>query len=183
MVQRDDQARARMRVERGGQPARLLGRDQAERVGEREMRVGVRIEDRDAEPVLALGRQDEREGFVPQALQARRTAKPAAVGESRDSGRHAASASARSPAAGRRAQVSNPVALDGGDGRERPHAPQRLHRAERQVEAGGIGAVDDVDVMVARRDQRQRRELRKRREDVEELRPFGATSRRPSCRR
>ena len=74
-------------------------------------------------------------------------------------------------------QCLRPIALDRGDGREDPHPPQRLHRAERQVEAGGVGAIDDVDVVIAGRDQRARRELRKRPEHVEEFRPFGGGSR------
>ena len=116
------------------------------------MRVGVRIEDRDAEPVLAVGRQDQRKGLAPQALQARRQAEVRPVGERLD--RLPLRRERRCERADRSRRsahdVRNALALDGGDRRERAHLAQRLHRAERQIEPGRIGAVDDVDVVVAR---------------------------------
>ncbi len=46
--------------------AHMLGRNHAKRIGEREMRVGIRVEQDDAETGFALGRNDHGEGVRPQ---------------------------------------------------------------------------------------------------------------------
>ena len=71
----------------------------------------------------------------------------------------------------------NPIALDGGDRRQRAHLAQRLRRADRQVEPRGIGAIDDIDVVVARQDQHAFGEIGILGHDVEKLGPFGGDAR------
>ena len=61
----------------------LLGRDHAERIGEGEMRVGIRVEQDDPEPVRGGGRQDHREKRCP--TRRHRSAiepRPAVIGKS-----------------------------------------------------------------------------------------------------
>ena len=77
----------------------------------------------------------------------------------------------------------NPIALDGGDRRERAHLAQRLRRTDRQIEPRRIGAIDDIDVVVPRQNQHAFREIGIVGHDVEKLGPFGAKFPRPSCRR
>ena len=45
------------------------------------------------------------------------------------------------------------IALHGRDRRKRPHLPQPLAWTERQIETGRIGAVDDVHIVVAGKDE------------------------------
>ena len=59
--------------------------------------------------------------------------------------------------------------------RERGHAAhlaQALGRTGRQVEAGRVGAIDHVDVVIAGKPDQQSGERRVRRQGVEKLRPF-----------
>ena len=69
-MQRDDPSAPGIKIERGGEPARLTGGDHPERIGEGKIRVGVRIENRDPEVVLIARRQDQRKQLVPKAPEA-----------------------------------------------------------------------------------------------------------------
>ena len=71
----------------------------------------------------------------------------------------------------------HPFALDGRDGRERAHLAQSLDRAERQIEPRRIGAVDDIDVVVAGQNEHPPNEFGMRPDDVEKFGPFGRCSR------
>ena len=71
----------------------------------------------------------------------------------------------------------HPHALDGGHCRERAHLAQSLDRAERQIETGRIGAIDDIDVVVAGQNEHPCGEFGMRADDVEKLGPFGRCSR------
>jgi hypothetical protein len=70
MVQPDDPSGARMTVERRGEPLRLTDGNHSERIGEREIRIRIRIEDRDAETISLRRGQDQRKEIVPEAREA-----------------------------------------------------------------------------------------------------------------
>ena len=65
------------------------------------------------------------------------------------------------------------MALNGGDRRQRPHLPQALDRAERQIEPRRVEAIDDIEVMIAGKDEHAFGERRMRSTRIEKLRPFG----------
>src|SRR6478736_6335719 len=81
VMQRDDPTRPRVLRAGALQGADLIGGDQSQRVGEGEMRVGVRVEQDDAEPVVALGRQHHREYVRPEVRQLLRPYRLAGIGE------------------------------------------------------------------------------------------------------
>jgi hypothetical protein len=71
-------------IERRHELARLADRNHAQRVGEGEIRVGVRIEDCDAETVVLPRRKDERKELVPKARELVRQSKAALIRKGRD---------------------------------------------------------------------------------------------------
>ncbi len=64
------------------------------------------------------------------------------------------------------------IALEGGHRRQRPHLAQAAARTRRQFEPARIGAIDDVDVVIARQDERALGESGVPEQDIEELHPF-----------
>ena len=84
MVQPDDPSRLGIGVERRRELRRLADRNHSERVGEGEIRVGVRIEDRDAETILLCRGKDQRKELIPQARELVRQPKAALIGEGLD---------------------------------------------------------------------------------------------------
>ena len=56
---------------------------------------------------------------------------------------------------------------------KRAHLAQGFRRAERQIETRRVGAIDDIDVVIAGQDERPLGEVGMRRQNVEEFGPFG----------
>ena len=155
-------------------------RHEPERVREREVRLGVRVQRDDAEAVVARravapsGRATSHAASV--RLASRRDPRSANAIMSRAFG--ASACSTVSPtrfALG--VHDANARALHRGQRRDRAHLTQPLLRARRQIEPSGIGAVDDVQVVVAGQRDDQRREARKCVERIEQLGPFGGRAR------
>ena len=84
MMQRDDPARARILRQRHQHGPHILLRDEAERVGEGEMRLGIRVQQHDSEPIRLRRRQNHREDFLPDRRQPHGQAQAARIGEARD---------------------------------------------------------------------------------------------------
>ena len=64
------------------------------------------------------------------------------------------------------------VGAKGGHRGQRAHLAERLRRAKRQIEARRVGAVDDIDVVIARQNEDPVGEMRMAGENVEEFGPF-----------
>src|SRR6201999_653744 len=71
---------------------------------------------------------------------------------------------------------ANPMALYGVNRRQCPHLPQPLRRAEWQIEPGRIETIDDIQVVIAGKDEHAFGEGGVQRYRVEEFRPFGGTA-------
>src|SRR5215467_11918455 len=65
------------------------------------------------------------------------------------------------------------MALNGGDRRQRAHLPQALDRAERQIEPRRIEPVDDIEVVIAGKNEHAFDERRMLLHRIEKLRPLG----------
>src|SRR4029077_17088840 len=76
VMQRDDPSRLWISADRSSETAALFDGDQSKRVGEGEMRLRVRIEDGDAEPVLGRRRQNHWELIVEDASESGERRKP-----------------------------------------------------------------------------------------------------------
>ena len=120
------------------QPARLARRDHAERVGEREIRVGVRIEEARPRARPPPPAAESAERFVPEPREAVRQPKASAVREVRSRALRRQRRVKRSPGCRRSALDARSVAAKGRDGGQSAHLAQRLDRAERQVERAGL---------------------------------------------
>ena len=68
------------------------------------------------------------------------------------------------------------LALQRCDCRQRAHLAQPLAGAERQIEPGRIGAVDDVHIVIAGQHEHESGEIRMQRQHVEEFGPFRRTA-------
>ena len=68
------------------------------------------------------------------------------------------------------------MTLDGGDRRQCPHLPQALDRAEGQIEPRRVETIDDIEVMIAGKDEHAFGERRMQLHRIEKLRPFGCDS-------
>ena len=151
----------------------------AERVGEREIRVGVRVEQRDPEPILLGGRQNQRKEIVPKPSEASGRPQAACVRErfERVPSRFERDGERGSGCFALETGDARASALDRGDRRQRAHLAQRLDRAERQIEPRRVGPIDDVDIVVAGQNERAPGEVRMSLDDVEKFGPFGGNSR------
>ncbi len=137
------------------------------------MRVGVGVEDEHTQSVLLRGRQEHRKLVVEHADQPGGAAQAAVVGKG--SNFPAMRRQSRIERGSRLAGVVDDIhalALHRCDGRQGSHLAQPLAGAERQIEPGRIGAVDDVHIVVAGQHDHESGEFTMLRHHVEEFGPF-----------
>ena len=134
------------------QAAGLLGGDQAEGVGKGKVCFGIRVENRDAQPIVGIRRQNHRELIIPDPAQCPWTAA---------TNRWSANAAISCRCAASTAASVCPSSPDGDRQRAGARLVQRrsrkarasgaaAFRAERQIEPRRIGAIDDVHVVISR---------------------------------
>ena len=132
------------------------------------------FEQDDAEPVVALGRQHHREYVGPQIRQLLRPYRLAGIGEPghRAEVRRQRLRERPAQAAARAIDHMYALALNHAHRRKHPQLAQPLVRAGRQIEPGRVGAIDDVEIVVAGNHQRARGEIGVARDRVQELGPL-----------
>jgi hypothetical protein len=155
--------------------AGLFHRDHAKGVREGEMRIGVRVQQDDAETVIPIGRQHHRKYPAPQLRQLLCQARPSGISKSG----HAAEmwlqrrCQSFAESAARSIDDTNTRSLDGCHAGQRPHLAQSLVPTSRQVEPCRVCGIDDIEVVVARHHQHDFCEPGMLRDSVEEFSPLG----------
>ena len=142
------------------------------------MRFGVGVEDGDAEAIRLGGRQDQRKLIIPKLAEANRQPQAAGVGKRGDPLPMRRQRLRKRADRARRIRIdhAHAMALNGGDRRQRPHLPQALDRAERQIEPRRVETIDDIEIVIAGKDEHAFGERRMQLHRIEELRPFGCDS-------
>src|SRR5262245_6526568 len=174
VMQRDDPSRLWIFADRRSETAALFEGYQSKCVGEGEMRLRVRIKDGDAEPVLGVRRQNHRELIVEDAFESEGAAQAAIVREVHNPWpmRRQRLIERLSESPGVAGDDAHAIALRSCNRRKRPHLPQPLADTERKIEPSRIGAVDDVQVVIAGKQDHACDETRVLLDRVEKFGPF-----------
>src|ERR1700677_3495247 len=178
MMQPDDPSRSGIMIEGCHELARLADRNHAQRIGEGEIGVGVRIEDRDAEANILCRWKNERKELIPKARELVRQPKSALIREALDrlTLRRKRRRKREARLGGACAHDAQAVGAKSGHGGQSAHLAQGFRRAERQIEARWVSSVDDIHIVIARKDKRPFGEIRMARENVEEFGPFAGAA-------
>ena len=142
------------------------------------MGVGVRVQENNSDAVVSLRRQDHRENPRPQVRQVARDQRPRGVGK-----RHDRLGERRHDGRERFTEHSvravhdlNPLALQRHKCRQGAEYPQPLVRADRQVKPRRIGAIHDIEIVVAGQDEHAIGKTRMAGDGVKKFRPLGGAS-------
>ncbi len=177
MVEQDDPGAFGKRVQDRPEPLQLRTADDADCVGRREVAAGVRIEEDRSASARLRRRDGQREDVVPHPCHLPSSAPRALFGKPAQPRQPLAVLQIvpeRGPdGAGHAVYDVDALPLDGIERNHEPEPAECVADTPGYIEASRVGAIDDVEVVVARHEQDARSNVGTASKQVEELYPFG----------